>query len=494
MNACHTRGMEGSAKRTLGSRGVAVAAAACMALGGCSASPPARPASAPVEQTPPSAQGPNWSPGADSSETTQAYVTRFYPRFFTDTLQRFGPPNRIVGPDRMGPAFGIVVAPNDDTLYAQFRLDLSQGAEILTIPPTTAHYSILTLDVFGDVLHTSIPSDVPGSYALVLPGFQGSLPPGVTPVTVPYPVTQWTLRADRYSSGANSEAEAERFRESLQIQSLAGYKPASTSGHTQILPLVLYSLQTKTLADDLVRQHPVQFLTSLQSAMHSATTAPLTRDDTVLSSAFDAYLATAQKKAATGSPQALDVMARATQTAHADIIKDWLTHTVQGNWVYFDNIGSWGTAYLDRAATAEFLLFGNNVSTAKYFDAFNDSTGAELTGAGDHAYRLTFPADAIPRAKRFWSLTAYIPPGITLVPNAAMKYAVASYTPGLRTNPDGSITVYLQHNPPADPAQTPNWLPVPQGPFSVILRIYAGDGNTASATYAPPGVTPGHAA
>jgi len=150
--------------------------------------------------------------------------------------------------------------------------------------------------------------------------------------------------------------------------------------------------------------------------MHSSTTSPLTSSDAALSSAFDSDLATAQQRARTGAPQELKQIKRATQSAHAAIVRDWTTHTVQGNWAYFDNIGNWGTDYLDRAATAEFLLFGNDVSTSKYFDAFTDTTGAELTGSGNHAYQLTFPADAVPQAKRFWSLTAYIPPGITLGP------------------------------------------------------------------------------
>jgi hypothetical protein len=33
----------------------------------------------------------------------------------------------------MGPLWGVVVAPNDDTIYGQFRLDLSKG-------PTGSHH------------------------------------------------------------------------------------------------------------------------------------------------------------------------------------------------------------------------------------------------------------------------------------------------------------------------------------------------------------------
>ena len=107
-----------------------------------------------------------------------------------------------------------------------------------------------------------------------------------------------------------------------------------------------------------------------------------------------------------------------------------------------------------------------------------DGTGQALNGAR-HGYQLTFPAGEIPQAKRFWSLTAYVPGTIELVPNRADKYLVASYTPGLVTNPDGSITIYMA---PTQPAGVPmaNWLPVPRGHFSVILRAYGPTGNTAA--------------
>ena len=120
--------------------------------------------------------------------------------------------------------------------------------------------------------------------------------------------------------------------------------------------------------------------------------------------------------------------------------------------------------------------------------AFTDGAGRTLNGAR-HSYTLTFPAGEIPQAKRFWSLTAYVPRTIELVPNRANKYLVASYTPGLVKNPDGSITITMA---PTRPAGVPmaNWLPVPRGEFSAVLRAYGPTGNTASPGYAPPAITP----
>jgi hypothetical protein len=167
------------------------------------------------------------------------------------------------------------------------------------------------------------------------------------------------------------------------------------------------------------------------------------------------------------------------------IIRAWLSDTDANSWINQRNFGHWGADYLGRAAANEFLQQSNSTATAGYYSAFRDGDGAELNGA--HAsYRLTFSKSQIPQAQGFWSLTAYLPRGQTLVPNAARKYSVAKYTPGLVTNPDGSITIYIQTTPPKA-ALKPNWLPVPRAPFDLTLRIYGPEGNTSPGyTYHPP--------
>ena len=66
---------------------------------------------------------------------------------------------------------------------------------------------------------------------------------------------------------------------------------------------------------------------------------------------------------------------------------------------------------------------------------------------------------------------------------------VASYTPELQSNADGSLSVYLAtERPPGVPEA--NWLPVPFGPFNIMLRIYGvvPNSNIANNTYIPPGI------
>ena len=121
---------------------------------------------------------------------------------------------------------------------------------ILTIPATTATYSMLTLDPYGDIFDTGIPAATPGVYALTGPGYSGGLPAGVTAVALPLNDAVLIFRADKYSSsGEDQQVEAERFRASLQLQPLSGYLSDPAGGSAMILPEVAFAIPYKTIAD-----------------------------------------------------------------------------------------------------------------------------------------------------------------------------------------------------------------------------------------------------
>lgn len=140
------------------------------------------------------------------------------------------------------------------------------------------------------------------------------------------------------------------------------------------------------------------------------------------------------------------------------ILNRYLQNTGKTNWITFAEIGTtWSS--LVRSAITEFIQYGNSHVTAAYYQTFEDGEGADLD-AKTHNYVLTFSKSQIPQAQRFWSVTAYIPGSITLVRNSARKYLVGSYTPGLRKNRDGSISIYVAQRLPKGVPMA-NWLPVP---------------------------------
>src|SRR5437773_1638227 len=152
-------------------------------------------------------------------DTTVAYVVQFYPLWFTYYQSQLASNNRnqLVGPNRISPIYHYVVAINVDTLYASSYLDLTAQPVVLTIPPTPPFppmsYSILMLDPYGDLLPASPPiPKMPGSYALIGPGFTGTVPADVTPIAMPLDFSALIFRADKFSpAGQDQSAQADAF-------------------------------------------------------------------------------------------------------------------------------------------------------------------------------------------------------------------------------------------------------------------------------------------
>lgn len=95
---------------------------------------------------------------------------------------------------------------------------------------------------------------------------------------------------------------------------------------------------------------------------------------------------------------------------------------------------------------------------------------------GHRRYRLVLRAP-VP-ARLGWSLTAYAEPSGELAANPPHRSALGPGTPGLPWSRGGALAVALQHDAPADAAGRAGWLPVPPGPFSLVLRRYAPDPGT----------------
>ena len=66
----------------------------------------------------------------------------------------------------------------------------------------------------------------------------------------------------------------------------------------------------------------------------------------------------------------------------------------------------------------------------------------------------------------------YKMPESLLVENPINRYLINSpMLPGMKRNADGSLTLYLQKdNPGAD--KESNWLPAPNGPIYMVMRLY----------------------
>lgn len=123
---------------------------------------------------------------------------------------------------------------------------------------------------------------------------------------------------------------------------------------------------------------------------------------------------------------------------------------------------------LIRAAANTVGIYGNNLEEAFNYSVVKDGDGDLLDGS-QHDYLIRF--ETPPPVHAFWSVTMYKSPGSLFIENPIDRYSIGDRTPGFEPDTDGSGTVYLQHESPGAEKE-PNWLPAPNGPFGMALRLY----------------------
>jgi hypothetical protein len=169
-------------------------------------------------------------------------------------------------------------------------------------------------------------------------------------------------------------------------------------------------------------------------------------------------------------------------------VKNTLGEVVNG-WVVTKGLGIYGMDYLKRAVVAAFGWPANRQEDAVYPYTEVDAAGQKLSGA--HKYTLTFAKGQTPPVDGFWSITMYeIDKGWWFVPNALNKFTVSPRN-NLKSNADGSTTLYFQHESPGKDKEA-NWLSAPQGDFLPMLRMYWPKEQSPSilnGSWKPPAVT-----
>ena len=359
-------------------------------------------------------------------------------------LNRFGHTRKLAGPQSRA-----VTAPNNDTLYSSAWLDLSQGPVTLTIPSTGERYiSVAGMSMFTDnnfVLGTRTSGGAGGRYTIVGPGQSGS-GPNVVRLETP----QGWLLARTLVDGQDDLPAVQRLQAALGLTGPKGVAPPAFAARSA--PALEYFASVAAL----LKSNPPPATDGALFARISplGLTAQGGFDPTRLDAAsvaqIDAGVADARR-----AMQALRVGGG-----------------VQG-WSYpRSTLGDFNQDYAFRAAVALAGLAALPPAEAMYMNPMGDR-GRMFTGEGP--YRLSFPAGQLPAVDAFWSLTMYeaTPDGqFFLVENPIRRYSIGDRTPGLKTNADDSLDIWISR---ADPGgdRSANWLPAPaSGPFTLSFRAY----------------------
>jgi hypothetical protein len=155
------------------------------------------------------------------------------------------------------------------------------------------------------------------------------------------------------------------------------------------------------------------------------------------------------------------------------------------HWSTVANGASFGTDYFTRTAVGKSNIFVNAPTETKYMYQDLDANGGRLSGTS--RYTVTFPKDQTPPARGFWSLTLYSQEHF-FVPNQINRYSLGTKNKDLVYNTDGSLTIYVQADPPPD-AQRANWLPAPKdADFSLFIRAYWPKTPVLDGSWSPPAV------
>jgi hypothetical protein len=146
-------------------------------------------------------------------------------------------------------------------------------------------------------------------------------------------------------------------------------------------------------------------------------------------------------------------------------INGWRVGSALGDRAFYH--GNW----LLRAAGAEAGIYGNSAIEAVYPFTRNNADGQLLDGS-EHDYTLTFLAGQFPPVNAFWSVTMYDAKTQLLIKNPIDRYLLNSpMLPKLKKNQDGSLTLYIQEDSPGADKES-NWLPAPDGPMYLVMRLY----------------------
>ena len=106
------------------------------------------------------------------------------------------------------------------------------------------------------------------------------------------------------------------------------------------------------------------------------------------------------------------------------------------------------------------------------YTSYKKDSDNEYLDGSKHCYILKFDSNYLPPSNVFWSVTMYKFPEHLLVNNPIKRYLINSpMFPGLEKDPDGGLTIYMQKNFPGSNKEC-NWLPAPNAPFFIVLRLY----------------------
>jgi hypothetical protein len=430
----------------------------------------------------------------------------FYPLVTMDLTRRqmtnipagkelgFGPPNTFNNVSAYPAASDrVVVRPNFDTLYSIAWLDLTKEPLIVSVPDTSGRYYLLPmLDMWTDVFAS------PGwrttgtqaqQFLLAPVGWRPDLrdrfvqefklPRDIQRIDAPTPLV-WIIGRTK-TDGPADYAAVNKIQAGLRVTPLSEWGGSPRPVEIKTDPAIDMKTSPKVQADAMPAGKYYAYAAELLKV-----NPPHITDGSIIvrmkkigiepGKGFDLSSAEpAVKKALESAPEAAQQLMRWKVASLARVANGWSMNT--------DTMGVYGNYYLKRAIVSQLGLGANLPEDAIYPMNLADDAGRPLDGA--NKYTIHFDKGAAPPVDAFWSITLYDQEGYQ-VANHLERFAVSSWMP-FKTNPDGSLDLYVQNESPAKDKEW-NWLPAPKGPFNLTMRLYAPKSEALSGKWNPAAV------
>ncbi len=385
--------------------------------------------------------------------------------------------------DYVDPEERIVACPNQDVVYGAGMLALDLSPVVIQVPDFGSRfwvYQIVDVRTDSFVQLGKMYGTQPGCYLLVGPNWQGGdLPKGV--IGAFHSPTNTGFVAPRVfqdDTAEDKQAIQPPLRQ-IMMYPLAEYDGKMKSVDWRAIP----TGPGETSGPGEVRWvKPETFFDELGAVLADA---PPMRGEEAQYAQLLAVLNAAKK-----DPRLKAAMVKAAVDADATIVDPLLQFRNFGRqlphyWSTLSNGADFGTDYFARTAAARSNIFANSPNETKYYYQDLDERGERLNGA--RKYTVTFARGETPPVNGFWSLTLYDEQHF-FVPNPIKRYSVGTKNKSLKFGADGSLTIYVQPDPPSEERRT-NWLPSPDGrAFSLYIRAYWPQATVLDGTWTPPGV------
>jgi hypothetical protein len=383
-----------------------------------------------------------------------------------------------------------IVTPNSDTPYSIGFMDLRAEPIVISVPAVekARYYSVQLCD--GNTFNygyigSRATGNEPGDYMVTGPDWKGETPPGIKKVF--NSSTQFTMvifRTQLFNS--KDMPNVIKIQNGYKTQPLSAFlkQPAPSAA-----PAINFPKIDKQLAKtDFFNYLAFQLQFAPAGPEEKAIREKLARLGVEAGKPFDfKALSPEQKAAVVEGMKAGDATVTEAVSDAGKNINGWRVTDPDGDRAFFN--GDW----LKRSVAAQAGIYGNDAAEATYPITRVDVDGEPLDGS-KHNYTLTFPAGQTPPVNAFWSVTMYDGKSQLLIKNPIHRYLINSpMVPEMKKNADGSLTLYVQKDSPGKDKES-NWLPAPNGPIYLVLRLYwpkteapsilpAGEG-----TWKPPGI------